>query len=106
MPQRTGRDLDDRRGHFEGQARKYKESPSAATDAQLGDNFGNEMGRDCRACLKEPAGIWMTVASILKGKLGSIKRAPLPPQTPSWETILAMKWEEIVEHASKNRPGF
>jgi hypothetical protein len=48
----------------------------------------------------------MTVAAILKGKLGSIKRAPLPPQTPSWETILAMKWEEIVEHASKNRPGF
>jgi len=48
----------------------------------------------------------MTVAQILCGKRASIKNAPLPPGAPSWEEVLHMTWEQIVEAARKNKPGF
>ena len=47
-----------------------------------------------------------TVAEILKAKLGSIKNAPLPPGSPSWNQILEMTWEEIVLGAKAGKPGF
>jgi hypothetical protein len=36
-----------------------------------------------------------TVAEILKGKKGSIKNAPLPPGSPTWDSILNKTWDEI-----------
>jgi hypothetical protein len=47
-----------------------------------------------------------TVAEILKGKLGSIKTAPLDPGSPSWDDILHMTWEELCQRARRREPGF
>ena len=47
-----------------------------------------------------------TVAEILKEKKGSIKHAPLDPGTPSWDAIMHLTWEEIVERTRKRERGF
>jgi hypothetical protein len=47
-----------------------------------------------------------TVAEILKDKKGSIKQAPLEPGSPSWDDILHLTWEEIVERAQRRERGF
>jgi RHS repeat-associated protein len=47
-----------------------------------------------------------TVAEILKGKLGSIQRAPLPPGSPSWSDISSMTLSQIREGAQDNLPGY
>jgi len=47
-----------------------------------------------------------TIAEILKGKLGSIQRAPLPPGSPSWSDITNMTLSEIRAGAQENLPGY
>lgn len=47
-----------------------------------------------------------TVAEILEEKKASVKNAPLPPGSPSWDDILSLTWEEIVKRARKREPGF
>ena len=46
------------------------------------------------------------VAEILKSKKARIKRAPLEPGSPSWDDILPLTWEEVVEKAQRGEPGF
>ena len=47
-----------------------------------------------------------TVAEILKTKRASIKRAPLEKGSPSWDDILHLTWEEIVENHNRRVRGF
>jgi hypothetical protein len=47
-----------------------------------------------------------TVAEILKDKRGSIKQAPLDRGSPSWDDILHLTWEEVMERARRREPGF
>jgi len=47
-----------------------------------------------------------TVAEILKGKLASIKNAPLDSGSPSWDDILHLIWEQLKEKANRGLPGF
>ncbi len=47
-----------------------------------------------------------TIAEILKGKLGSIQRAPLPPGSPAWSDITNMTLSEIRAGAQENLPGY
>ena len=47
-----------------------------------------------------------TVAEILKDKRASIKQAPLDRGSPSWNDILHLTWEEVVERAEQREPGF
>ncbi|HMN16513.1 MAG TPA: RHS repeat-associated core domain-containing protein [Ignavibacteriaceae bacterium] len=44
------------------------------------------------------------VKEVLKGKKGSIKNAPLPPDSPSWEEIENKTMGEIKDGANKNLP--
>jgi RHS repeat-associated protein len=46
------------------------------------------------------------VSDILKGKLGSIMRAPLPPGSPAWSDVMDMTMDEIRAAARANQPGF
>jgi hypothetical protein len=48
----------------------------------------------------------LRVSVILKQKLSSIIRAPLPKGSPNWEEFTRMTWEEIEVGAQANRPGF
>ncbi|HYT95633.1 MAG TPA: hypothetical protein VEL76_43340 [Gemmataceae bacterium] len=47
-----------------------------------------------------------TVAEILKGKKGSLKQAPLPKGSPSWDEILPLTWEEIDTRAKRRERGY
>jgi hypothetical protein len=47
-----------------------------------------------------------TVREILNGKRGSIRTAPLEPNSPSWDDILDLTWEDVVEKATADEPGF
>jgi hypothetical protein len=47
-----------------------------------------------------------TVREILKGKRGSIRQAPLEANSPSWDDILDLTWEEVIEKAEADEPGF
>ncbi|SRR6266487_3390927 len=47
-----------------------------------------------------------TVSDVLKGKLGSIMRAPLPSGSPAWSDIMDMSMDEIRAAARANQPGF
>lgn len=47
-----------------------------------------------------------TIAEILKGKLGSIQRAPLPSGSPGWSDITNMTLSEIRAGAQENLPGY
>lgn len=46
------------------------------------------------------------VSEILKRKLGVIRRAPLPPRSPSWEELAEMTWADIEAGARNRLPGF
>ncbi|MFN6572706.1 hypothetical protein [Dendronalium sp. ChiSLP03b] len=46
------------------------------------------------------------MSDILKSKKGSIKQAPLPEESPSWDEFGEMLWEEIEAGAEANQPGF
>jgi len=48
----------------------------------------------------------MTVADILQRKRASIKDAALEEGAPSWDDILTLTWEEVVDRAKRRRPGF
>jgi hypothetical protein len=45
-------------------------------------------------------------SEILKNKKGSIKNAPLPPGSPSWESIMSKSWDEIEAGARSNTQGY
>jgi len=47
-----------------------------------------------------------TVREILKGKRGAIRQAPLEANSPSWDDILDLMWDEVVEKAEADEPGF
>lgn len=47
-----------------------------------------------------------TVRQILKGKRGAIRQAPLEANSPSWDAILDLTWDEIVERAEADEPGY
>lgn len=47
-----------------------------------------------------------TVSDVLKGKIGSIRRAPLPSGSPSWSDIGDMTMNEVRAAARANQPGF
>jgi hypothetical protein len=47
-----------------------------------------------------------TVSETLAGKLGSIRRAPLPPGSPAWEDIGDMTLSEVQAAAQANESGF
>jgi len=46
------------------------------------------------------------VSDVLKGKLGKIIRAPLPPGSPSWADIANMTMADVRAAAKANEPGF
>ncbi len=46
------------------------------------------------------------VRDILRGKKASIKNAPLPPGSPSWESIMDDTWEDIQTRAKAREPGY
>lgn len=46
------------------------------------------------------------VSEILRQKKGSIKQAPLPEGSPSWEEFSEMTWEQIEDGAAEDKPGF
>ena len=48
----------------------------------------------------------MKVRDILLLKKGSVRTAPLPPGSPSWDQILDLLWEEVDAAAKAGRPGF
>lgn len=47
-----------------------------------------------------------TIAEILKTKRASIKRARLEKGSPSWDDILHLTWEELVEKQQRRVRGF
>jgi len=47
-----------------------------------------------------------TVKDVLKEKKGSIKNAPLPEGSPSWDEILNMPLDEVAKRAQRNEVGF
>lgn len=47
-----------------------------------------------------------TVAAILAGKKASVRAAPLPAGSPSWDDLLGEQWEEIVARAKRRVPGY
>jgi len=47
-----------------------------------------------------------TVKDALKKKKGSIRNAPLPPGSPSWEDIENTPMSDIEKGARKNKPGY
>ncbi|NUQ79906.1 MAG: hypothetical protein HUU21_40925 [Polyangiaceae bacterium] len=48
----------------------------------------------------------MTVEEILKGKKGSITKAPLEKGAPAWSEIKHETWESVVRKADKDVPGY
>jgi hypothetical protein len=48
----------------------------------------------------------LKVSDILRKKMGSIKQAPLPGGSLSWDEYSQMTWEQIEQGARANRPGF
>lgn len=47
-----------------------------------------------------------TVAEILNGKRGAIFNAPLKRGSPSWDDMMDLPWEEIVDRAQRRIPGY
>jgi len=48
----------------------------------------------------------MKVRQILPLKKSSIRNAPLPLGSPTWDEIHDMIWEELDAAARRNEPGF
>ena len=46
------------------------------------------------------------MSAILKQKRGSIRQAPLPSGSPSWDEFCEMTWEQIEDGANVGKPGF
>lgn len=47
-----------------------------------------------------------SIAEVLKGKVASIKNAPLPQGSPSWNEITNMTLSQIRAGAKANLPGY
>ena len=47
-----------------------------------------------------------TVSDILKTKKGTIKNAPLPPGSPSWNSIMTLTLAEIQRRAQRGDIGY
>ena len=48
----------------------------------------------------------MRVRDILRLKKASVRNAPLPPGSPTWDEVEDMIWEDVDEAARRNEPGF
>jgi hypothetical protein len=46
------------------------------------------------------------VREILKRKEANIKKAPLPPGSPTWDDILEETWKDIKRKAKARKPGY
>jgi len=46
------------------------------------------------------------VREVLKGKKASIRQAPLPPGSPSWDDVLDLSLSDIEHRADANEPGY
>jgi hypothetical protein len=55
---------------------------------------------------RKSAGSDPTVAEVLEQKKASIKNAPLPAGSPSWESIRDERMTEIYRRARRNVPGY
>ena len=53
-----------------------------------------------------PSNSGQTVAEILTRKKSSIRSAELEEGSPSWDAILDMMWEEVVQRAKQRERGF
>lgn len=86
-------------------APSYDQTATGSSVAAEGGAGGNEAawGPGTRAAGQPPDE--PTVAEILKGKLGSIQRAPLPPGSPGWSDITNMTLSEIRTGAQADLPG-
>lgn len=47
-----------------------------------------------------------TVEQILRRKKGSLKNAPLPSGSPSWDDILYETWIDVDRKAKRRVPGY
>jgi RHS repeat-associated protein len=56
--------------------------------------------------MASPAPGGLKVGDLLKKRKGSIKNAPLPKGSPSWQQISGMTLDEIEEAAKKNGKGY
>ncbi|QDT36227.1 hypothetical protein Pan189_05820 [Stratiformator vulcanicus] len=48
----------------------------------------------------------LSVREILQVKKASIRRAPLPKGSPSFDSILNLLWEEVAEKAQQRMTGY
>ena len=46
------------------------------------------------------------VVDILRIKKGSVRTAPLPAGSPTWQELERMMWEQIEDGARRNVQGF
>lgn len=46
------------------------------------------------------------MAEILAGKKVSIRQAPLPSGSPSWDEIQDRMWEDVDAAAKADKPGY
>jgi RHS repeat-associated protein len=65
-------------------------------------------GDSCEYCLQavKPSELHKTVDEVLKGRKASIRRAPLPKGSPSWEDIGKMSVYEVQQRARRGEIGF
>lgn len=77
--------------------------PDKVTVMQASSSGGSGGGGD-----EPPAGTGgnQTVGDVLKSRLGSIRRAPLPKGTPPVDSISDMTMGQVKEAADNNVPGF
>ena len=47
-----------------------------------------------------------TVEEILKKKKASVRDPPLDPGSPSWDDILDLTWEDVVQGAKRRLPEY
>jgi hypothetical protein len=47
----------------------------------------------------------LTIREILRAKKGSVRAAPLPVGTPSWNDLENWTWEQLEDGARSNLPG-
>ncbi|HUK72576.1 MAG TPA: hypothetical protein VLW50_28055 [Streptosporangiaceae bacterium] len=77
-----------------------------ARDAATSDHVSlmNASGTSAGSGGSDPAGT--KVSDILKSRKGSIKQAPLPPGSPSWNEIQDMTLSDVQAGANAKLPGY
>lgn len=85
---------------------------AGAADEESNPNAFSGFFDQCRAFFGDETGAIggsdseQTVDEVLKGKVGSITRAPLPAGSPSWDELRSMTMSEIEKGAKTNLPGY